>query len=202
MDPLLFGLTMGLAGGITPGPLLALILAATLERGTAAGVRVALAPLLADLPLVTLCLLVVREVPPNLAPALSVVGGGVLLFFAWDSYQVAGKIGQPLPVAAGGDFLRGILVNYSSPHPWLFWISAGAPLLLRTWQSQKILAVGFVTLFYLGLVGSKVLIAVLVGRGARRLDPTWHRRALIFCAVLLAFFGLSLWAQVAWPAFG
>lgn len=49
---LLSGILLGLSGGLAPGPLLTLVASETLRHGARAGVRVALAPLLTDLPIV------------------------------------------------------------------------------------------------------------------------------------------------------
>ena len=51
--PFLFaGLVLGLSGGLVPGPLLTLVASETLRHGAAAGIRVALAPLLTDAPII------------------------------------------------------------------------------------------------------------------------------------------------------
>jgi threonine/homoserine/homoserine lactone efflux protein len=193
MNPMLFGLSTGLASGISPGPLFALIVSTAIERGMAAGIRVAMAPFLVDVPLVAICLLVVRQVPPALLPLLSIAGGLVLGYFAWDTWRASAQVGTPAAAPpASGDIWRGAAAGFLSPHPWLFWITVGGPTLIATWRASPAEAIGFLAMFYLGLVGSKVLIAVLVARGARHLDPTWHRRALVGCALLLAAFALML----------
>ena len=49
---LLTGALLGLSGGLAPGPLLTLVANETLRHGARAGIGVALAPLLTDLPIV------------------------------------------------------------------------------------------------------------------------------------------------------
>ena len=56
MDALILGATIGLAAGISPGPLLFLTITSALRSGARAGVIVACAPLLSDI-------VVVRERP-------------------------------------------------------------------------------------------------------------------------------------------
>jgi threonine/homoserine/homoserine lactone efflux protein len=46
----LSGAALGLSAGVTPGPLLALVIAQTLTHGPREGGKVALAPLLTDAP--------------------------------------------------------------------------------------------------------------------------------------------------------
>ena len=52
MSDTLFGVVFGLAAGLMPGPLLALVIQQTLRHGPGEGIKVAAAPLLTDLPIV------------------------------------------------------------------------------------------------------------------------------------------------------
>jgi threonine/homoserine/homoserine lactone efflux protein len=83
VDTLLLGLSLGLGAGLAPGPLLVLVVEATLRRGFAAGTRVAAAPLISDAPIVVLCALVLRELPDEALAALSAAGAVFLGRLAW-----------------------------------------------------------------------------------------------------------------------
>jgi hypothetical protein len=74
MDALTLGLALGLGAGLSPGPLLVLVVGATLRSGFAAGARIATAPLLSDAPIVVLCVLVLRGLPEDALAALSAAG--------------------------------------------------------------------------------------------------------------------------------
>ena len=52
----MFGVVFGLAAGLMPGPLLALVIQQTLRHGPGEGIKVAAAPLLTDLPIVAAAL--------------------------------------------------------------------------------------------------------------------------------------------------
>ena len=61
------GILLGVSAGVSPGPLFALVIAETLHHGTKAGLRVALVPLVTDMPIVprdSLCLVAVSEFCP------------------------------------------------------------------------------------------------------------------------------------------
>ncbi len=60
MELVLIGLGLGLAAGVSPGPLLTLVVSSTLARGFGAGLRVALAPVLTDAPIIVLAILVLQ----------------------------------------------------------------------------------------------------------------------------------------------
>lgn len=201
MNYLLAGLSLGFAAGISPGPLLTLVITRTLERGLGAGVRVAMAPLLTDLPIIVVSVAFFAVLPLLLERALTVAGAIFVLYLAWEILRDARHAhlttSASAPGAASADLWRGMMVNFLSPHPWLFWIGVAAPLLVSAWQTSVWAAVGFLAGFYGLLVGSKVLVALGVAGGRRFLDDAWYRRLLVASGLLLAFFGLALLRQAA-----
>jgi len=54
---LTIGLILGLSAGIAPGPLLTLVISETLRHDVKAGIRVALAPIITDAPVIILTIL-------------------------------------------------------------------------------------------------------------------------------------------------
>ncbi|MDZ7667322.1 MAG: LysE family transporter [Desulfotignum sp.] len=57
-----------------------------------------------------------------------------------------------------------VLVNVLSPHPYLFWMTVGAPLVHRALAVNMAAAGAFIAGFYVLLVGSKVVLALVVAR--------------------------------------
>ncbi|MEM1181023.1 MAG: LysE family transporter [Acidobacteriota bacterium] len=190
-EALITGLSLGLAAGFSPGPLLTLVVTTTLERGLGAGARVAFAPLLTDLPIVAAALLVSAMLPPLALSLLSVGGGLFVIYLGIDTLR---RSREPMPTEAGGDMKdlwRGALVNVLSPHPWLFWLGIGGPQVVGLARTTTAGAAGFLGLFYAALVGSKLVIAVVVARGRRALGGAGYRRVVAFCGLLLI--GLGAW---------
>ena len=72
-----FGAVLGISSGLSPGPLLALVISETLRHGVKAGVKVALAPIITDLPIIILTLLVLSKLSgfPEILGAISLAGG-------------------------------------------------------------------------------------------------------------------------------
>jgi threonine/homoserine/homoserine lactone efflux protein len=166
MDFLVAAAVFGLSGGLSPGPLLALVVAETLTRGRKAGLAVAASPLITDGLIIAAAVLLLGRLESSEA-ALGVlsIAGGLLLA----SYGVAG-FGRP-PENVEEVFAdrgvwrslgKGVSVNLLNPSPYLFWLTIGAPMLVRAHQSSTVAAVGFLVVFYLGLVGSKAVLAILV----------------------------------------
>lgn len=197
MEALLLGLTIGFAAGVSPGPLLFLTITSSLRSGTRAGVLVALAPLLTDALIVGLVLVVLDRLPGWTLAALGVVGG---LFVVWTGVQTlreartAGLSAAREGEAAGAleALRRGAVVNFLSPHPWITWATALGPLTVSTWRESAPSGVALVGGFYVMLVGSKVAIAVLVGRARHRLSDRGYRRALVLAGALLLVAGVVL----------
>jgi len=191
---LVAGLSIGLAAGITPGPLMTLVVTATLRRGFGAGWRTAVAPLLTDAPIVVLAVAALSALPDAWVRWLGLGGGIVVIAFGlWEVWHSA----APLPegeVAGGGspDVWRGVTVNALSPHPWIFWVTAGGPLLVEAWRNAPGRAVAFLGGFYVALVGSKVGLAGVVAAGRRRLPDRWRRRLVAGGGVLLMVGGAAL----------
>jgi len=78
---LLSGLLLGLYAGLSPGPLMALVLAQTLRHGPREGCKVALVPLLTDLPIILVAVALaskLSELQPLLG-VLSVAGGAFVM---------------------------------------------------------------------------------------------------------------------------
>ncbi len=201
MEYLLAGLTLGLAAGISPGPLMALVVAASLRSGLGGGLRVAVAPLLTDLPIVTLSILVMSRLPEAALRWVGVAGG---LVVAWLGVELLRSVRTAdLPQAdakasdPGAELLRGVVVNLTNPHPYLFWAAVGAPTVLDAWAKSAWQAIAFLAGFYALLVGTKVALAWGVSQAHGLLSTRAYRIALALsgCAMLVLA-GNLLWQGV------
>jgi threonine/homoserine/homoserine lactone efflux protein len=198
----LTGLALGLGAGLAPGPLMALVVTTVLASGFRAGARVAFSPLLTDVVVITVSVLVVGALPDRATAALGVAGG---LYVVWLGIEALRErpvaVEDPVPGSdrrTGPDPLRrGALLNLLSPHPWVFWLSVGGPLLVAAWSSSALAAVGFLLAFYLLLIGSKVALAAAVAGGRRYLSERGLRIAHIVAGALLLLTGVVLVVQFA-----
>lgn len=192
MDLLAVGLSLGLGAGLAPGPLLALVVRSTLQHGRAAGVRAAFGPLVTDLPIIVLALSLAVSLPASVLGVLGVVGGGFVVWLGVEALRetpdpVAASTQVPVPRR---DLLQAALVNALSPHPWLFWITVGAPILGQAGAGDGALFLGG---FYLLLIGTKAAIAVALGSHRDRLlEGRGYALALRGSAILLIGTGAVL----------
>jgi threonine/homoserine/homoserine lactone efflux protein len=181
------GVILGLSAGISPGPLLALVISETLRHGMRAGVHVALSPLVTDLPIIVLTFFMLSTLSDvhGLLGIIALIGGCVIFYMGFESMRPA----PPDPGAADAaprSLVKGILVNALSPHPYLFWLSVGAPIMGRAMAQGSASLVAFIASFYVLLVGSKITLAVLVGRSRSFLNGAVYKYTM-------RLLGLALW---------
>lgn len=196
---LLQGLAMGFANGMLPGPTMVLAIAAALRGGFRNGAAVAAAPLLTDLPIVTICLLLVSRVSETVTGLLAIAGACVLLFFAYEAFRDARTVtlaslraGAVHAPSVTHSLRQGIVANTLNPSPWMFWITIGGPLLRQSWSHGVAASAAFLIGFYALLVGSKLGMAWAVGAGRSRLSDRGYRGILAAAGVLLVGLALSL----------
>ena len=79
---LALGAGIGLVAGVSPGPVLTLVVAETLKGGWLRGAAVAAGPLLADGPIVVLALTVLAQLPTGVVPVITLLGGVFLVYLA------------------------------------------------------------------------------------------------------------------------
>ncbi|NJD38991.1 MAG: LysE family translocator [Geobacter sp.] len=187
------GILLGLSAGIAPGPLLMLVISETLRHGTRAGITVALAPIITDLPIIAASLLVLANLA-GYGPVLGVVSLFGSLFLCYTGYQTlqVTPVNLALPGSENRSLAKGILTNLLSPHPYLFWITVGTPLVYRTLEQGPLSLAAFLGGFYLCLVGSKVMLAVGVGRSRALLRGRPYLYSMRLLGLLLLLFALLL----------
>ncbi len=194
LESLATGVVLGLAAGFAPGPLLALVLAQSIRFGTREGLKVAAAPLITDVPIVILATVLVvaaAEAAGGLLGAISLAGAVFVTYLGIESIRATG-VQAGRPDEAPRSWARGALVNALSPHPYIFWVAVGAPVLIRAWADGPLAAAAFLAGFYACLVGAKMLVAVIAGRSGGRIRGRGYRAVMVALGVLLLFFALRL----------
>jgi len=188
---LVSGLVFGLSAGISPGPLLTLVITQTLKHGMGEGIKVALAPLLTDLPIVVFALFILARLS-SLSPVLgciSLFGAGYLFYLGYESFIFKGAVFAEQGVAPHS-FRKGILANFLNPSPYMFWLSIGGPLMLKAFDIGPGAALLFIVPFYCLLVGAKCLVAVISGSSRQFLKSGYYVYTIRVLGMVLCLFGL------------
>jgi threonine/homoserine/homoserine lactone efflux protein len=199
VDALVLGLAIGLAAGLSPGPLLVLVVTESLRSGWRAGVLTAASPLLSDVVVVAGVLLLLQQLPSRTLPLLGVIGGVYIVWSAVSTWREASVelSGEETSMPLRAALRRAFVVNILSPHPWVTWATVLGPLIIRTWQESQVSGVALIAGFYCTLVGAKAVLAVIAARGRGLLAGGWYQRALRVAAVLLAVAGIALIVEFA-----
>ena len=161
---LMSGFIFGLSG-LIPGPLLTLVISESLKYGVKEGVKIAIAPLFSDLPivLVTIFILVhLSDIQPALG-LISMLGSMFLVYLAIESFSFRGtdiNVDNVNPKSVK----KGVITNFLNPSPYMFWFSIGAPTVVKAIDIGLVSGLAFVVTFYITLIGSKVVVALITGR--------------------------------------
>ncbi len=187
---LISGMLLGLSAGLSPGPMLTLVIAQTLRHGIREGTKVALAPLLTDTPIVIACLLFL-SVFSDMRPALGVISmfGGLYLFYLGLNSMRFKAVDLQEDVDPKS-LKKGLMVNFLNPSPYLFWTSIGGPLVLKASSTSLVAAVAFVLPFYVMLVGSKIVVAIVSGRSRNLMKSRHYTIILKILGLVLIGFGI------------
>jgi threonine/homoserine/homoserine lactone efflux protein len=190
---LVIGTILGLSAGFAPGPLLTLVISETLQHDIKSGVKVALAPIITDLPIIIFTLLILAKLTNfhNILGIISLIGGFFILFMGCESIRTKG-IELNLQETKPKSLTKGILANALNPHPYLFWFSVGAPIMTKAMRQDIIAPLAFISCFYVFLVGSKILTALLVGRSKSFLRGNVYIYTMRFLGLVLCILAVAL----------
>ncbi len=196
--------TFGLTAGLSPGPLSALAISETLQRGRKEGIKVALAPIFTDGPIIFLSLYFLTKVTDLhlLLGFISLFGACFLGYMAYGSFLVKG-IEAKVAKHKSRSFKRGIITNILNPYMYVFHFTTGGPYLLKAMQLSTNAAILFIGTFFLLLVGTKIVIVLIVERSKTLLKSkgyVYTMRALGVVLLVFAFIfardALKFWGVI------
>ncbi len=193
---LTIGVLFGLSGGLAPGPLLTLVISETILHDIRAGIKVAVAPLITDLPIVMLTIFISSRFSGSdlFVGGISLVGGVVVLLMGVSGLKTGGveiEITKSQPKSLS----KGILANALNPHPYLFWMSVGTPKMTQAYEQHFSYATVFVVSLYILLVGSKVVLALLVGKSKSYLKGRVYIYTMRFLGMALCVFSFFFFKE-------
>jgi threonine/homoserine/homoserine lactone efflux protein len=187
------GTLLGLASGFAPGPLQVLVLSETLRHDIRAGIKVSVAPLITDVPIIILSLLVLNRLAhfKSILGGISISGGLFILYLGYDSLKTKG-LALNLPPGDPNSFKKGVITNALNPHPYIFYMTVGAPIIFKATNQNFLSALLFIGSFLFFLVGSKVILAVVVERSRAFLKGPVYIWIMRILGALLLFFSIML----------
>jgi threonine/homoserine/homoserine lactone efflux protein len=193
IEILLAALALGLSAGLSPGPLMALVISQSLQHGTREGCKVAIAPLISDAPIIVLATLLASRLPGFnvLLGILSLSGGAFVFYLAAGSFRsskISDQPGQDSPKS----WRKGVLTNYLSPSPWLFWFTVGTTTMAKALTVGWLAVAAFLAIFYILLCGSKVAMAMAAGKSGKFFSGKTYRIVQGVLGIALCLFAILL----------
>jgi threonine/homoserine/homoserine lactone efflux protein len=191
---LTIGAVLGLSAGFAPGPLLALVVSETLQHDIKSGIKVALAPILTDLPIIIITVFILAKLArfQQVLGVISLIGGCLILYLGINNMKTKG-LTIVTDASISTSLRKGILVNALSPHPYLFWFTVGTPTTMKALMHDGLAsAFSFIVSFYGMLVGSKMLLAILTGKSRSFLQGKAYIFVMRSLGVILLLFALVL----------
>jgi len=190
---LLSGVILGLAQGLTPGPLVTLVISETLKFGKEEGFKVAVSPLITDSTIVLFAVIVLSafEGYGALLGIVSVFGACYLIYLGLENIRTKIKVYEVSAMKREA-FKRAVITNFLNPHAYLFWLFVGGPIILGNIETD-ISAVAFFLLgFYCFLIGSKMSIALVVDKSKQFIRSMYYSRIIQILGIILVLFAVSI----------
>ena len=187
------GFLLGAPSGCAPGPMLLLIISETLSHGKKAGFKVACMPLLTDAPILIASALLFNQIANMnmLLGGISVIGSIFLFYLGIKNIRAANS--EFLDYTPHPLQLKEIMfANMTNPNPYLFWLTVGTPLMVKSFQHNLITGLIFIISFYLGLVGVKLTLALAAGKSRDFLQGLLYRRTMQLLSLMLMGFSVYL----------
>lgn len=196
---------MGLAAGVAPGPLLTMVISETLRGNKVNGMLISIAPLITDLPIVLLSITILNSFQSTdlILGMLSITGAAFLIYLGIKNFSF--NANSPNTKSSYTASIKyGIIANLLSPHPYLFWITIGAPIFTKASKTGAANSFGFIVGFYLLLVSSKIVIALISSRIKGFLNSNTYKNIMkLIGVVLFIFSGVMIYEgiRMIWNSF-
>ena len=196
MELLIAGVILGLYSGFSPGPLLVLVISQTLTHGYMEGIKVAVVPVITDLPIILISIVLLSVVSGYnfIIGSISIFGGLYVGYLAFGSIKTKGLTAN-LDIEEPKSLKKGIIVNLLNPSPYLFWITVGGPILITTYTRDIASTLLFIIGFYTFLVGSKIALAYATAKSRNFLIGAPYVYIMRILSVFLIIFALYLIKQ-------
>ena len=122
---------------------------------------------------------------------ISIFGALFILYLGYESLKTKG-VELNLSTASSRSFRKGVITNALNPHPYIFYMTVGAPIIFKSINQNILSTVSFVGSFLLLLLGSKVVLALVVERSRSFLQGPVYIWVMRTLGALLLFFSLIL----------
>lgn len=196
---LIFGITYAFAAAVQPGPLQTYIISQTLKKGWRPTLPAAFAPVISDIPILTLVLFLLSTMPDSFIVILRIGGGLFLLYLGFRAFKSWKEFDEDQTISneSGQQTLfNAVFVNILNPAPYLGWSLIMGPLFLEGWRLAPINGIAMIIGFYLTMILTLAGIIILFGF-ARKFGPKVSKLLIGLSSIVLFVFGIyQLWLGI------
>lgn len=174
------------------GPFKIFVLSHALQRGWRRALPLALTPLVADIPVILLVWLVLRQLPERTLDVLRITGGLFFFYLAYVLFRNARRmqaVDTTVANVQNRTFWQAILAIWISPQVYINWTVIGIPALLGYIEQALWRGAAFLGLFYTLWIGGLAVQIILFSQ-AGKIHPQVNNLAILVASLLLVSFGV------------
>lgn len=193
--------TLGLLAGLSPGALLSLTISESLKNGFIAGLKIAIAPIITDIPIIVFStILYSKALNFNLFYGIiSFIGGTFLLYLSYENIKF--KLNANTVISQSNDsnssLLKGVIGNILNPAPYIFWLTIGTPILINGLEVNYVFSVILALTFFFFLIGSKAFVAYGVDRYRLNLNSAIYQSIIRFLGLPIFIYAILFFYKSA-----
>ena len=196
---LALGFLIGLTGALAPGPTLVATINAALAGNWTTGLKISLGHIAAELVIFLLIILGIASVAVPYTSVIAAVGGIALVIFGIMtlSGSSTATLSSTPSHAVSSPYMAGLLTSAANPYFWIWWLSVGSALVIKTLEGGLLLAAVFMIGHWCADTGWFTFVSVGVSRGKTILSDTSYHRIMAACGIFLILFGMYYLAGIA-----
>jgi threonine/homoserine/homoserine lactone efflux protein len=188
---LISGIIFGLLAGVSPGPMLTIVISETLKHNKKEGIKIAVTPLFTDIPIILILVFLLSKLSffNSLVSYISFLGAMFLIYMAYECIVFKGTsvISDNIKTHS---FKKGIITNFLNPYPYIFWFTIGAPMLIKAYACSTLSVIIFVSGLYVCLVGSKIIIVLIVDKSKSFINSNVYKYIIRLLGIVLVVFAI------------
>jgi threonine/homoserine/homoserine lactone efflux protein len=191
IDLIIAGILLGIYAGLSPGPMLLLVVSQTIKHDFKEGLKVAFAPLISDIPIIIISLIIISflEGYKSILGIISILGGVYLVYLAYESFKFK-PLKVDVVVRNPKSLRKGVTLNLVNPSPYIFWITIGSPIIIPAYMINPVAPFEFIISFYIFLVGAKICVAYITGKSREFVTGKTYLHIMNILGILISIFAI------------
>ncbi len=178
------------------GPFKIFVLSQAVQYGWRQTLPLALTPLVADIPVILLVWLALRQLPVEVIDILRISGGLFFLYLALVLFRNVRKMqisAEVIASAPSRTFWQAITAIWINPQVYINWTAIGIPALLSYTSESVLHGVAFLLLFYILWIGGLALQITLFSQAGKVNQQANSYLVAIGSLLLIGFGFYQIW---------